>query len=115
MEYNPFLKKNKNTKKEYLYGKLLVAVDGAITELMFKYGVTVDRKYTTQFSAGIPTDYVSVTQQIYTSRVDLPFAQGSKVRLHNDEIMNIESIDPAYNENNGIQTGLYINLNGGGQ
>lgn len=115
MEYNPFLKKDKNIKKEYLFGKLIVSGNGGIVELIFKYGVSAQRKYTTQFAAGIPIDYVGVTEQIYTSRYDLPFAKGSKIKLHNNDIMTIESVDNVYNENNGVQTGLYINLNGGGQ
>lgn len=115
MEYNPFYKKNKAVKKEYLNGNLLVAGNSAIIPLQFKYGQDKPRAYINQFANGIAIDYVGVTERIYTTRIDLPFAKGSKIQMHDGFIMTVESIDKDINENTGDTKAFYVNLNGGGQ
>lgn len=118
--YDATLRVNRKGKpKEWLSGNLLVAKTGAIAKEPFMYGQTQNRSYT-ELTGSMPIEYVGVTEQIYTTRTDLPFGIGSKVELHDGRIMSIEKVDKDLNERIALiggdaVVGYYITLNGGGK
>lgn len=113
--YNPQLQKknDKNETKEYLIGQLLVAVSGAIVELPFRYGLVKDRSYVSQI-AQMPIDFLAADEKIYTSRIDLSFAKGSRVRLYDNRILTIQQVDNKTNIDKGLRgnilVGYYLTL-----
>lgn len=69
----------------------------SIVEIPFKYEVVTSRSYTSTM-AGMPIEYTRPTETIRTSQIDLPFVVGDKVRLYDDNIMTVRSVEPLLNE-----------------
>jgi hypothetical protein len=103
MDYNPFLV-NGRKYKEYSRGALLVADKGAITERGFNYAVRTPRAYTATI-AGIPTEYDKPSEIIFTSRLDLPFARGARVRLNDGRVLTVKDTAFEYDNNRAYANG----------
>ena len=118
--YDATLQRNKKNKpREWFNGNLLVAQVGAISKIPFNYGKVTDRSYT-ETVASLPINFVAVTEQIYTTRIDLPFSSGSKIELHDKQIMTVENVGSDIDEHKALMgldglVGYYITLNGGGR
>ena len=84
---------------EPLTGNLLKGVAGAISLIPFKYRILKPREYALITSALPGSEFVSATEDIYTSRAELQFAKGDKVTLCDKRILTIESIKPNIQQN----------------
>ena len=116
---NPTLVNSKG-KRELLIGKLLKGGDKQIIKIPFKYSAYAPRQYNTAMSALPGLEYVSVYEQIRTSRIDLPFAKGDKIILVDGRTMTVDSAMTQIENNKGvysndIRTAWIITLNGGGE
>ena len=111
--FNPFLQK-KIERKEYFKGELLVSAANNIVNIPFRYSQTKNRSYNTAFGSGIAVEFTQVTEEIYTSSINLPFAKGSKIKLYDNNILTIKDIVKVFDENKALNgnatTGLLITL-----
>lgn len=112
--------KKKDAKPELLTGKLLKAGKGSIVEIPFMYRAYAPRMYNVAMSALPGFQHVLPSQQIYTSNIEMPFAKGDRIIMHDGKTMTVDSMieeinnDLAYYGAN-IRTGWIITMTGGGE
>lgn len=110
--YDPTLRK-KISFKEFLKGQLITSNEKSITNNVFNYAQIKKRSYT-QMVGQIDIDFIAVTETIYTSRIDLHFGSGSKIKMHDGNTMNVENVEKDFNQF-GKMIGWFLYLNGGGK
>jgi hypothetical protein len=109
---------NGRKNKEFSRGELLIEGDGAIQEIPFNYADRTPRGNYATLSAGIPTEYTRPTEVIFTSRLDLQFLKGQKVRLNDGNIMTVKDTSYEHEANKAYfngdgRTGWLIVFEGG--
>ena len=81
----------KSKQREFFHGLLIKAGEKSLTYTEFCYGEVQARQYLASSSV-MPLEFVKPTETIRTSRVDLPFAKGDVVSLHDGSRMTIKDV-----------------------
>ncbi len=108
------------TQDEVFSGKLIKATENGLIELPFCYEILTGRRFNAVLASLPGTDYVAVSTIIRTSRIDLSFAEGDKIRLIDNSIMTVRGVEEYHNKNLALM-GLpslekfIITLEGGGK
>lgn len=113
-------RQNNRTHREFLQGNLLKAGKTSIVEIPFMYSSYAPRQYNAAVSALPGFEYVLPYEQIRTTRLDLPFAKGDKIKLCDGRTMTVENAMTQIDNNKGymssdIRTAWVITLSGGGE
>ena len=110
---------NSAKNKEYFSGYLIRAGEAVAEEIPFRYGVAVNRNYMPVISSLPGMEYISPTETIRTSRVDIPFRKNDKIKLADGRILSVQSVIPEASPYKALSggTGLtsyVLTLEGGG-
>jgi hypothetical protein len=104
MEYDPTMKKGGGN--EFLQGKLIKAVNGAIIKIPFHYSIFSNRTYSIENSL-MNKENIVPTETILTSNLKLNFANGDKVVLIEDGVereMKVKTASKDIDENKAFLT-----------
>ncbi len=87
------------TQNEVFAGKLIKATETGLVELPFCYEILSGRRFDAVLASLPGADYVAVSTIIRTSRIDLSFAEGDKIRLIDNSIMTVRTVEEYHNKN----------------
>jgi len=119
MRLQNLIRKSKSEYDEYCLGYLIKAVDGAIVEIPFNYAEIGARKFTVTASAvSTGREFKLITETIYTSRIDLNFAEGDQVKLLGNRKLTIKDFEEVRDKKKALLgrnnlVGLFITFSGG--
>jgi hypothetical protein len=110
---------NSAKNREYFSGYLIRASENAVEEIPFRYGLAVNRSYMPVTSSLPGMEYVSPTETIRTSRVDLPFRKNDKIKLADGRVLSVQNITPESSACKALMggagtTAYILTLEGGG-